>query len=111
MAALKLTRIGNSVGVILPKDMLVRLKVDRSEEHTSELQSQSNLVCRLLLEKKKVQNDPFHVRHIIDLQLPLHTTPAGPAHRFELFRKVAGHARHRSSGSLARHDCVSIAVA
>src|SRR2546427_7170399 len=28
----------------------------RSEEHTSELQSQSNLVCRLLLEKKKRQN-------------------------------------------------------
>src|SRR3989475_6859660 len=27
----------------------------RSEEHTSELQSQSNLVCRLLLEKKKLQ--------------------------------------------------------
>src|SRR5256886_7231802 len=30
-------------------------KVYRSEEHTSELQSQSNLVCRLLLEKKKQQ--------------------------------------------------------
>src|SRR2546430_5415411 len=29
--------------------------VPRSEEHTSELQSQSNLVCRLLLEKKKYQ--------------------------------------------------------
>src|SRR2546427_1753653 len=29
----------------------------RSEEHTSELQSQSNLVCRLLLEKKKTQGD------------------------------------------------------
>src|SRR5688572_31198368 len=29
--------------------------VHRSEEHTSELQSQSNLVCRLLLEKKKKQ--------------------------------------------------------
>src|SRR2546430_12419688 len=28
----------------------------RSEEHTSELQSQSNLVCRLLLEKKKNSN-------------------------------------------------------
>src|SRR5256886_13467166 len=28
----------------------------RSEEHTSELQSQSNLVCRLLLEKKKCQH-------------------------------------------------------
>src|SRR2546430_4829504 len=30
----------------------------RSEEHTSELQSQSNLVCRLLLEKKKTQRSP-----------------------------------------------------
>src|SRR2546430_15477711 len=29
---------------------------ERSEEHTSELQLQSNLVCRLLLEKKKKQN-------------------------------------------------------
>src|SRR2546430_9032398 len=29
----------------------------RSEEHTSELQSQSNLVCRLLLEKKKKTDD------------------------------------------------------
>src|SRR2546430_9210214 len=29
----------------------------RSEEHTSELQSQSNLVCRLLLEKKKENRD------------------------------------------------------
>src|SRR5688572_32574731 len=30
-----------------------RARYPRSEEHTSELQSQSNLVCRLLLEKKK----------------------------------------------------------
>src|SRR5688572_32298900 len=30
-----------------------KILIDRSEEHTSELQSQSNLVCRLLLEKKK----------------------------------------------------------
>src|SRR2546430_7499912 len=30
----------------------------RSEEHTSELQSQSNLVCRLLLEKKKRSRTP-----------------------------------------------------
>src|SRR2546430_13131273 len=30
---------------------------ERSEEHTSELQSQSNLVCRLLLEKKKKNKD------------------------------------------------------
>src|SRR5688572_32415186 len=32
---------------------LGQLRASRSEEHTSELQSQSNLVCRLLLEKKK----------------------------------------------------------
>src|SRR2546430_7779876 len=35
----------------------VRLRRQRSEEHTSELQSQSNLVCRLLLEKKKNRDD------------------------------------------------------
>src|SRR2546427_1304594 len=35
-----------------PPDLLAGLE-RRSEEHTSELQSQSNLVCRLLLEKKK----------------------------------------------------------
>src|SRR5688572_31825861 len=33
----------------------VTVRKARSEEHTSELQSQSNLVCRLLLEKKKQQ--------------------------------------------------------
>src|SRR5438046_8064021 len=32
---------------------LTRMRVGRSEEHTSELQSLTNLVCRLLLEKKK----------------------------------------------------------
>src|SRR5688572_32762603 len=31
--------------------------LERSEEHTSELQSQSNLVCRLLLEKKKINKN------------------------------------------------------
>src|SRR5205085_5995885 len=35
---------------------IVNGMVVRSEEHTSELQSQSNLVCRLLLEKKKKKN-------------------------------------------------------
>src|SRR2546430_2790250 len=34
-------------------DAMVEALQRRSEEHTSELQSQSNLVCRLLLEKKK----------------------------------------------------------
>src|SRR2546430_4463650 len=40
-------RVGVGFGDLAPSDN------GRSEEHTSELQSQSNLVCRLLLEKKK----------------------------------------------------------
>src|SRR2546430_4573982 len=36
----------------------------RSEEHTSELQSQSNLVCRLLLEKKKKLRSDFHSHQV-----------------------------------------------
>src|SRR2546427_6606152 len=37
-----------------------QIRYVRSEEHTSELQSQSNLVCRLLLEKKK-KNKSWHL--------------------------------------------------
>src|ERR1019366_2805136 len=37
----------------------------RSEEHTSELQSLTNLVCRLLLEKKQKQNQ-WNVRMLVD---------------------------------------------
>src|SRR2546430_13479051 len=50
----------------------------RSEEHTSELQSQSNLVCRLLLEKKKNITDMGHAAllmrdlHLHPLRRPLH---------------------------------------
>src|SRR5688572_31284916 len=49
----------------LPRDLrdharLRRLVLPRSEEHTSELQSQSNLVCRLLLEKKNKRNFVYH---------------------------------------------------
>src|SRR2546427_3124714 len=38
----------------------------RSEEHTSELQSQSNLVCRLLLEKRKASNAVTRSRPPLD---------------------------------------------
>src|SRR3989475_9057851 len=53
-------RVADGAGahaVIAPKDHAVGVNatVARSEEHTSELQSQSNLVCRLLLEKKKIR--------------------------------------------------------
>src|SRR2546421_9468948 len=52
--------------LLLPEGLLVRdlglfasqkFKVKRSEEHTSELQSRSDLVCRLLLEKKKPDHE------------------------------------------------------
>src|SRR5690606_41628934 len=36
--------------------LVARAQHDRSEEHTSELQSRENLVCRLLLEKKKIHH-------------------------------------------------------
>src|SRR5205085_9923956 len=47
-----------SPGTRIPLTFRLRTSNDggRSEEHTSELQSQSNLVCRLLLEKKKKKN-------------------------------------------------------
>src|SRR2546430_11371961 len=46
----------------------------RSEEHTSELQSQSNLVCRLLLEKKKSKPRRRHFP-----RCPARRPPAAPA--------------------------------
>src|SRR2546430_4499261 len=53
--------LGEPVGRPVARDRFVPRDLehpqDRSEEHTSELQSQSNLVCRLLLEKKKKNVD------------------------------------------------------
>src|SRR2546427_8736007 len=53
---------------------------NRSEEHTSELQSQSNLVCRLLLEKKKTnQQGRVRVDHLVHVVLlkPPHAHDVG----------------------------------
>src|SRR5690348_18057728 len=43
-----------SIGVVTAPTAVTFTSVDRSEEHTSELQSPVHLVCRLLLEKKKI---------------------------------------------------------
>src|SRR5437773_9177148 len=48
-----------------------RLRRSRSEEHTSELQSHHDLVCRLLLEKKKTHSDRLRIR----TQLPFPRRP------------------------------------
>src|SRR5260370_12884428 len=43
--------------------------IERSEEHTSELQSHLNLVCRLLLEKKKKTNTNSDTKHVTPLKV------------------------------------------
>src|SRR2546427_1830017 len=53
---LDLALLGRAVHLAHLLRRLAELLGGRSEEHTSELQSQSNLVCRLLLEKKKKNN-------------------------------------------------------
>src|SRR5215204_7183097 len=51
-------------GNTLPREMM------RSEEHTSELQSHSDLVCRLLLEKKKNNPSPYCVFYASNTKTP-----------------------------------------
>src|SRR5256886_10518965 len=62
---------GAFTGAVAAKPGLVELADGgtRSEEHTSELQSQSNLVCRLLLEKKKEKKAQFATRIRPDVEL------------------------------------------
>src|SRR2546426_8879275 len=48
---------GLGVGPEVRVGLCLERSVERSEEHTSELQSPCNLVCRLLLEKKKKKKD------------------------------------------------------
>src|SRR5436309_10791461 len=47
--------LGAVTVIAIARALLLELASGRSEEHTSELQSRENLVCRLLLEKKKKQ--------------------------------------------------------
>src|SRR2546430_6777338 len=68
-AARRSSRLGRPDGApsrdSAPRDVAALRPATRSEEHTSELQSQSNLVCRLLLEKKKKKK----IRHTIDIHV------------------------------------------
>src|SRR2546430_4017665 len=81
----------------------------RSEEHTSELQSQSNLVCRLLLEKKKKLLEPsYHYdrrqspaldverRALLDFRLLLRV-PHATICRAHHLRECAVHQLHLST--------------
>src|SRR5688500_19485431 len=62
-----------------PGPAQLALGTHRSEEHTSELQSPCNLVCRLLLEKKKPS--PLRVNPLIDMLNPALLLPIGPSVR------------------------------
>src|SRR2546430_8318076 len=65
----------------------------RSEEHTSELQSQSNIVCRLLLEKKKKQNTfstPPHTLQRSERKQPSSSQPASAG----LYSDAASNSNH-----------------
>src|SRR2546430_16768806 len=57
LSGIEYRRPRNPPRKIEPRLARLRCHPQRSEEHTSELQSQSNLVCRLLLEKKKNRNN------------------------------------------------------
>src|SRR5260370_25272674 len=73
----RLTQHRRVLGRPLQAVRLARYRPDgRSEEHTSELQSHLNLVCRLLLEKKKKTNPDSQRHRIADLALhdPAHAT-------------------------------------
>src|SRR2546427_6522441 len=58
LVAIFLTTIVAIILKVMPIGVMALMAI-RSEEHTSELQSQSNIVCRLLLEKKK-HNQQIH---------------------------------------------------
>src|SRR2546430_9422308 len=68
-------RVGHFLHDLLEGEQIhlagIHVEPRRWEEHTSELQSQSNLVCRLLLEKKKNDNVTYATRDHISS--PIHT--------------------------------------
>src|SRR2546430_9044998 len=67
--------IGAFVGGATIAAAIVAPPTKRSEEHTSELQSQSNLVCRLLLEKKKT-NIQHYYTYEMNISLRAQNTPS-----------------------------------
>src|SRR5256886_5871370 len=74
--------------------VVVNVHGERSEEHTSELQSQSNLVCRLLLEKKKV------IAHATSISMPCSPTLTL---RSGMFITVAGNTHPYCQGCPIRY--------
>src|SRR2546430_3337007 len=80
----------------------------RSEEHTSELQSQSNLVCRLLLEKKKTKHADEAAIHVPNL----HKLHVQASDRAESSAPVQLHHMRRASPRhvTCRHGAITIGM-
>src|SRR5260221_3522574 len=68
------------------KSCATNFLIGRSEEHTSELQSHSDLVCRLLLEKKKIlEVITSHVSCSILIQRAMHAASWRDQHHAEMY--------------------------
>src|SRR5256885_9671642 len=87
----------------------LKLILSRSEEHTSELQSPCNLVCRLLLDKKQRKRDTYHYGSPTNLRLPPQCTPAASAPSPSRRRRCAP-ARQPASYAPGEPDSCSRAV-
>src|SRR5256885_1269081 len=61
--------------LVSDKELMSAIGLNRSEEHTSELQSPCNLVCRLLLEKKKKTRTLSKIYRTISEFIPTHANP------------------------------------
>src|SRR2546427_6880061 len=67
-AEIAVARLEQRLELVEREALAHRESLTRSEEHTSELQSQSNLVCRLLLEKKKKNIYRYECRSESDIE-------------------------------------------
>src|SRR5260370_29668827 len=72
MIGMAMTNASPLVAPTFSVERLLGTNPIRSEEHTSELQSHLNLVCRLLLEKKK-QHCPLHARSFVTFWLDIYS--------------------------------------
>src|SRR5262249_61216998 len=78
----------------------------RSEEHTSELQSLTNLVCRLLLEKKKqMQRTPAGLTRLVELAEPLQCRAVDNDERMQYHSRQA-----YNQGIIGRHAHLQVNV-
>src|SRR6267378_2402851 len=83
----------------------------RSEEHTSELQSRRELVCRLLLEKKK-KHDPLggHGGSLPGLEKTITRRQANAIYRSFILRRCRTHPRQPCAGSFFFNDTATTEI-